>query len=124
MDVQKNTTSTRGQPNENKRHCRHSHGRRKPSIEEPVSPPSPVQEEVGSVDILKLDDRPSTSSSEKRPGTGLSEKRSPLLSISPRPASRRPERPSSTRSTFEHIPGTRPASRRVRVFTLTHESFI
>ncbi|XP_060573724.1 uncharacterized protein LOC132731550 [Ruditapes philippinarum] len=112
MDVQRNSTNTRGQPSESKRHCRHSHGRRKPSIEEPITSVSPVHEETVGFDILKLDDRPSTSSSEKRPGTGLSEKRSPLLSISPRPASRRPDRPSSTRSVFEHIPGTRPASRR------------
>ncbi|XP_053374994.1 leucine-rich repeat-containing protein 74B-like isoform X4 [Mercenaria mercenaria] len=104
MDAQKNLTVSRGQPKESKRQCRHHHGKRKPSIEEPTSPPSPVNEESVSVDILKLDDRPTTSSSEKR---------SPLLSISPKPVSRRPDsRPSSTRSTFEHIPGTRPASRR------------
>lgn len=107
MDIQKITMDSKRQPKESKRQCRHSHGRRKHSVEEPVSPPSPVIEEASTVDvdILKLDDRPATSSSEKK---------SALFSVSPRPASRRLDsRPSSTRSTFEHIPGTRPASRRV-----------
>lgn len=109
-DVQKNSANSK--PRESKRHCKHNHGRRKSSIEELMSPQSHIYEESNGVDILKLDDRPATSSSSKK-----------SVTMSPRPASRHPDsRPSTTRSAFEHIPGTRPASRRVSL--LYHLSFI
>lgn len=91
---------------ENKRHCRHSHGKRT-SVEEPTLPPSPINEddeEEDNVNILKIEDRPTTSSSDLK---------SVGVTPSPTPQPRRLDRPSSTRSVFEHIAGTRPASRRV-----------
>lgn len=103
MDIPKNSADSK--PRESKRRCKHNHGRRKASIEELVSPQSHIYEESNGVDIMKLDDRPVTSSSDKK---------SVMISMSPRPASRHPDsRPSTTRSAFEHVPGTRPASRRV-----------
>mgnify|MGYP000045939070 FL=1 len=92
-----------GRGKENKRHCRHSHGKRKQSVEEITSPPSPIvedDEELNEVDILKIEDRPTTSCSDAK--------------TSPVPYRKRLDnRPGSTRSVFEHIDGTRPASRRV-----------
>lgn len=97
-----------GKGKESKRHCRHNHGKRKPSVEEITLPPSPIHEadeELNNVDILKIEDRPTTSCSDVK---------SVVQGSSPAPYSRRLDnRPGSTRSVFEHIAGTRPASRRV-----------
>ncbi|WAR03851.1 hypothetical protein MAR_010409 [Mya arenaria] len=91
----------------NSRSCQHNHGKIQTDNEEVTSPPSPINEEdegYASPDILKVEDRPTTASSGRK---------SALNSSFSRPPSRRLDnRPSSTRSTFEHIPGTRPASRR------------
>ena len=109
---------------ENTRQCRHNHGKSKKSvvvqeINSVPSAPSPINEDIEEedeeqhVDILKLEDRPLS---------GIVEGKSrPPSSISQRPSSRRPDsRPGSTRSAFEQIPGTRPASRRVIFLYLKH----
>ena len=102
---------------DSQRECRrhnHSHSKqngtrhRKVSVDEQQMPPSPIQEEVdagdGNLDVIKLDDL----KSEKSGSLPVSRKLDSRGSS--RPAS---SRPTSVRSAFEHIPGTRPASRRV-----------
>ena len=100
---------------DNQRQCKHNHGRsRKVSVEEfPAAPvaPSPIREEtdVEIANVLKLD--------EERPWTSGSDNKSRQSSVSPgrKPESRATSRASGARSTFENVPGTRPASRRVRL---------
>lgn len=93
--------------NVNKRKCRHNHGKEQNHVEEPeepkqvsASPEVEVNENL-TVDIQVLD-RPSTESSVRAQKSSSSYSR------------RLDNRPLSTRSTFEHVLGTRPASRRVR----------
>lgn len=107
----KSAMETKSKMKGSKRSCKHNHGRKAQVTEETVVvPPSPIHEEsnseniVNNVDILKIEDRPTTSSSEKKFAG---------ISTPSRPESRRLARPNSTRSVFEQIPGTRPASRRV-----------
>ena len=76
------------------------------NIEELLAPPSPIQEESENEieDDLMSNDRPRTGKSRQS-------------SASSRPVSSRllSSRPESSRSVFESIPGTRPASRRVSI---------
>lgn len=100
-----------------KRSCNHDHGKIKNIIKDTCitngehtlsdSVKDDDEMETGNllVDILKSDERPVTASSGRRSG---------LFNGSARPTrSHVSQRPASSRSTFEHIPGTRPASRRV-----------
>lgn len=92
--------------NVNKRKCRHHHGNEQNHVEEPEAPgkvlASPVVEtkENQTVDIQVIDHL--TTEPSVRAQKSLSSY-----------SRRLDNRPLSTRSTFEHVLGTRPASRRV-----------
>ena len=95
--------------------CTHRHGGRKKmseNNEDLLAPPSPIQEE--SEQEIEAD-----SVISERPRTGKSRQ----SSASSRPVSRLfGSRPESSRSVFESVPGTRPASRRVSIIRLQYIS--
>ena len=112
LNAQKNVQNSNGIMSQ-KEQCSHRHGGRKKvtESEDVLAPPSPIQEETEQ----DVEDVFMTADTIERPRTGKSTQSS--ASASSRPGSQLfGVRPASSRSTFESIPGTRPASRRVSIF--------
>lgn len=96
---------------------RHSSRKKAAEFEEVIAPPSPIQEEP-ETDIEGHENASVTDELYERPRTGKSRQSS--ASVTSRPGSRMfGNRPESSRSVFESVPGTRPPSRRVGIFIFT-----